>query len=63
MTLYKRSESVDAARRRVTRGLLHGAVDNLMDLPSEHPVIERSFKLLSEFMMRRAEEIAEDRGA
>lgn len=63
MTLYKRSTEVTAQRRRVIRGLLHSAVNNLMDLPSEHPAIEQSFKLLNEFVTRRAEEIAEDRGA
>jgi len=44
------------------REMLHSAVNNLLDLPPDHPALEPSFKLLQEIVTRRAEEVAEDRG-
>lgn len=44
------------------RSRLKAAVDNILDLPCDHPAIEPSFKAIQEFMDRRAEEIAADRG-
>lgn len=49
-------------QQRILRDLLKAAVDNIMLLPSDHPALEPSLKLLTDFVNRRSEEIAEDRG-
>lgn len=35
--------------KEIARDLMHAAVNNLVDLPSNHPAFERSFNIVTEF--------------